>query len=352
MHFMDKIDTVSWNELTQGMSSYFSSQWLRYDTEYFDGKSWTLIYKEDSNLKGCASLYEVAKETSSFFCPSYVLGLSPENALAFFKLSIGSTANTIEELKSEFAKNYYPSLVIRNSFRSQLIHRDESSFSIMIDEIKNFAERNKFKSIVFPYAPQSELGKLCNNNFNYYESIADYEISLSACTDFSDYLAKLSSKKRIMVKSEIKKFEQSDYSLLQAEVKHDYLEEVSQLQYSLLKKNNYHRSVSDILKNHYRICDIFSNISYYSLRYKDENVGYVSYLIIADTLYVFSIGFNYAKVDRSIFAYQYMAFYFPIKIAIQSGLQKIALGVESDKAKSARGANAQQLYFAICLVED
>jgi hypothetical protein len=163
---------------------------------------------------------------------------------------------------------------------------------------------------------------------------------------FDEYVSSLKAHRRAAVKRDLRRFALSDCSL-QVEPLSAIGHDAPRLLLNVQRKHGREaslESVRDYLAA--QIDELDDRSAAFVVRRAGRPIAFALGFVHERQLFMRSVGVDYEEIrdDRSYFS---MAFYAPIRYAVERGLTGIDLGLESYRPKLLRGARAYPLYVAI-----
>ena len=165
--------------------------------------------------------------------------------------------------------------------------------------------------------------------------------------NFDDYLQSLGKNTKYQAKREIRSCMENGIVIEDVTDFEKISKTLSDLSFQLLLKYNkwaprlepfFYESLSNWAKDNTKI---------WIAKKKDVIVGFTLFIRKEKTLDFFLVGFDYAAQEKTDFTYFNLAYYTPIKWAIQEGIQKIYYRWGSEGSKYKRGCKPETLYSLV-----
>ncbi len=163
--------------------------------------------------------------------------------------------------------------------------------------------------------------------------------------NFEDYLKSLEKHFRNIVKREIRKCSENGITIEEVSEFKNLSPILSELSANLLAKYNknikkffkpsFYENLSDSAK---------ANTIVFIAKKNDAIIGFSVCMQKGQTLDCFHCGFNYKLLKKTDFTYFNIAYYVPIKWAIQRGIKKIYYRIEAENVKYKRGCKPEIQY--------
>jgi predicted N-acyltransferase len=166
---------------------------------------------------------------------------------------------------------------------------------------------------------------------------------------FENYIASLRHGIRNNVKREIKKLVENGIAIENLGKFKDHSRVLSDLSSNLHKKYNGKRTRLYEPSFYENLNDYFAkgNARVFLAKKKDAVIGFALLLRHGKTADVFQCGFDYELQEKSDFTYFNVAYYSPIRWAIQEGIEKIYYRHTNDRVKTRRGCKPEGTYAVI-----
>lgn len=154
---------------------------------------------------------------------------------------------------------------------------------------------------------------------------------------FDDYLGQLSSKRRAAVRVERARFAKAGYTVCERRLS-ESVHDIARLGVQTVRKHGGALDVETAATMTSAQATLLDDVSVVlTCTDEDSTVGVSLVLDHADTTYLRTAGFDYARAGGSA-EYFELVFYRPIERAYSLGLTGVSLGVSSYQAKTSRGA--------------
>ncbi len=251
--------------------------------------------------------------------------------------------------------SYSPPLLCYSpcSFHSNILLEEESNniriFKIISRTIDDICKEQRILISSFPYV--SEFNTLLMNNlykFGYHKIpflLSTYlDIKWSS---FDEYLACMKKKIRSLIRRQIKKNRESGITIEQINDFYSLSQTLAELHSNLYFKYRakasllhplFFEKLSEYAKN---------NVRLFIAKKKDKIIGFSLYLMYNKIWHFYIAGFDYNYITKNDYTYFNIAFYEPIKDAIEEGVKRIHFRPSSLQAKLKRGCNLEKLYLFV-----
>jgi predicted N-acyltransferase len=214
-------------------------------------------------------------------------------------------------------------------------------------EINNICKKDKILFSSFFYISQfdqdssTQLGNMGYHKFH--RNACSYYLPVH-WRSFEEYLSSLKYRVRKSVKREIRNLDKNEITIESLSEFRDLSKILSRLSLNLLSK--YHTKISNYYSPSFyeSLNDCFSkgNAKVFIARRQNEILGFSLVLRQRKIADVVRCGFDYELQKKNDFTYYNLAYYTPIKWAIQAGIKKIYFRYTNDKVKIRRGCKPEQ----------
>lgn len=221
----------------------------------------------------------------------------------------------------------------------------------LLDSLFEAAQTRGYSGLALPCltnAAVTEWAQIARLTVDFAMAEAEFPVPDS----LEDYFSSLPSKTRRNVRREIKAFAQAGYAIAK-ETLENCVDEVANLLANTQQKYGHAMDARDtraFLVPQARTLNDRS-IVFTCREERGELVGFALYFAWADALYGRVVGFDYARL-RKAYEYFNLAYYQPIQLAVQRGLNHVPLGPGSLEAKGHHGAILKPLWNAAIVRSD
>jgi uncharacterized protein len=334
------VPAEDWNRLGGGCAFHLSHEWLsaiellaggRYEPRYF------VVHDSSGTLVAAAPAYTVENPSHYALYNPYDLldpsGSALRRESLFPALLCGS------------ASGYEGGVLVDPG----LAERDrDRALSVLVAAIEDHAERQGIRTVAFAYLPAAAVGRLARVLEGGYVRLlagADCRLAVAGAT-FDDYVAGLGRSRRSSVRREVARFERSGLRVRVgrlSECPADLPAMIANVQRRYGHRADAGRFSANI-DAYTRCLDRHSRV--FLAERGDVPVGFTLYFEWHGTYHGRLAGFAYEHLDREG-CYFNLAYYYPLRAAMDEGVSEIDLGVESYEAKLSRGCDAYPLRWFV-----
>lgn len=166
--------------------------------------------------------------------------------------------------------------------------------------------------------------------------------------DFEEYLQIFSSKRRVNIRRERKRFSDAGIRVQTLSGAQALTPELFDLQLALRKKHGINGNPEELRKRYKAMKNnLNENILLFQAIKENRIIGFVLYFQYNNSLYSYVAGFDYEQQERD-FCYFNLVIYEPLIWAIRHGIKRIHFGLTAYEAKLRRGCALKDLtgYFS------
>lgn len=321
LHSIHQVEAREWDQCDPSAGLYASWAWLSSEERDPLSNCFYLVVRDKSgNLVGAVACYAPRVD----FSPRYDLrSIFNEPSLPRSKetLLVGS--------KDAYHSALRISAELSGAARAEVRQ-------LLIEQVKKSAlELGRHAVMLYASEPVPEADSSAVIE-------GDAAIELPGVT-WSDWMATLKSKRRAQIRHEVKSFEESGWSITEANLP-DVVDDCVPLLGALRERYGSSASPrtirSQLLRRHEATADIELVLV---AKQRDVIGGFAMGYRYHNTLWMRATGFDYER-SGSNFAYFNLVYYSAIAVAYRSGLSKLHLGINSLRAKTLRGASIAPLY--------
>jgi predicted N-acyltransferase len=311
---------------------------------------------------GWLKTLELSKHTN--LNPFYITAFNDDQLVAFtpcfhdladgffrFSPRLGQFLRKLLNLRSRFkiGKNHFLICYSPSCYRSKIFTRknmDKTNLTkTLLAEIDDVCKKEKilFSSFLFVSEFDQNLSKQLRNSgyHQFLRTKSTFYIPIR-WQNFEDYLLSLKYDVRKEVRRQLRRCRENGVTIDETTEFKDLSQVLSELSSNLFAKYNkkslYDSRFYEILNDLY----IKGNAKLFIAKKKGTVVGFSLTLRHKGTLDAFNLGFNYKLQKKSDFTYFNVAYYYPIKWAIQEGIKKIYYRYTNDKVKARRGCKPER----------
>jgi predicted N-acyltransferase len=224
---------------------------------------------------------------------------------------------------------------------------EKTIFALLAKKIDGICRKQKIMFSYFPYVSQFDRFLTENLQAHGYSkrlpNVTSFFLDVQ-WNSFHDYLESLHHKVRKNVKREIRKCFESKVTIEESQDGDIQAAKLSELCSNLCLKYGVREKVFDTyffreLNEHAK-----DKTKIFIARKNNEIVGFCLTLWQREILDVVTVGFNYDVLTRSDFTYFNVAYYTPVKWAIEHGIRKIYYHALAEKVKLDRGCTPETTY--------
>ncbi|GAA3784100.1 peptidogalycan biosysnthesis protein [Streptomyces phyllanthi] len=312
---------AEWDAVAAAGGLYASHAWLSSIEAEPGARAGYLLARREGRLAGALPWYEVDLEYNPFYALSRhldILGLDGAWTMA------GA----------------------RRGYRFELpgaLSPDAAAVTdVLVDAALEEAARRGERGLLFPFVTTSTAKLLWERGAVVALDGAESSI-LTGGAPFDDYLATLPSKRRIAARHEYSTFLKAGYEL-GVEKLADCCEEAAPLLGQLQRKYGHDAHDEGMLQYLAGQLEVLGRYSIvFTARRAGKLIGFSLMYEFGDVLYARAVGFDYALMGKA-FEYYALCYYVPIEYMHQKGLRELHLGMETYRAKVARGAVLSPLW--------